>query len=324
MIQAMSDRERELEQYECLFKTFTDPLEGTEIIYHYTSANGLRGIVGSHELWLSNTAFVNDTTECEALKSEEDLFDENDFSNRYVKEAWSNYLKYDMNRNTLYIVSFSATEDFLGQWRAYGSYSIGFETNKLAKSKFNLYECIYNKKKIKDWILEKEKADEWKGDCLDETSKRFAAFNLIYAASMKYKNVSYKAEGEVRLITVSNHSWGLFPNSPGLYKLQSPIHFRDHSVYKAPLPYVKFFLSNDKQEEDEPIATEQKETEEQLKRKRLEQEMNQKRELLPIKEIRIGPMVHQKEAELACEILLSEKGYKDVKVILSEIPYRGF
>jgi hypothetical protein len=323
MILAMSDRERLLEQYECLNKTFTDPLEGIETIYHYTSANGLRGIVGRHELWLSNTAFVNDTTECKALKSEEDLFDKNDFSNPQVKERWFKYLKFDTNRNIHYIVSFSTTEDFLGQWRAYGSYSIGFETNKLAKSNFNLYECVYNKTKIKDWILEKEKADEWKGDCLSERAKRMTAFNLIYAASMKYKNVSYEAEGEVRLITESNHSWEPFSFSPGMYN-QPPIHFRDHSVYKAPLPYVKFFLSNDKQEEDEPIATEQKETEEQLKRKRLEQEMNQKRELLPIKEIRIGPMVHQKEAKLACEILLSEKGYKDVKVILSEIPYRGF
>lgn len=319
----MSDRERELEQYECLFKTFTDPLEGKETIYHYTSANGLRGIVGSHELWLSNTAFVNDTTECKALKSEEDLFDEKDFSNPNVKEAWFRYLKSDMNRNTHYIVSFSTTKDFLGQWRAYGSYSISFETNKLAKDNFNLYECVYNKKKIKDWILEKEKAGEWKGDCLAELTKRFAAVNLIYAASLKYKNVNYESEEEVRLITVSNHSWEPYSNSPEMFKRQYPIHFRDRSVYKTPFPYVKFFLSNDKQEEDEPIATEQKETEEQLKRKRLEQEMNQKRELLPIKEIRIGPMVHQKEAELACEILLSEKGYKDVKVILSEIPYRG-
>lgn len=320
----MSDRERKLEQLKHLFKTFTDPLVGTETIYHYTSADGLRGIVGSNELWLSNTAFVNDITECKALISEKELFDKKDFSNPQVKEKWFNYLKFDTNRNNYYyIVSFSTTKDFLGQWRSYGSYSIGFETNKLAKSKFNLYECVYNKKKIKDWILKKEKAGEWKGDCLDEKAKRLAAFVLIYAASMKYKNVNYEAEGEVRLITASNHSW-YYSDSPEMYERQSPIHFRDHSVYKAPLPYVKFFLSNDKQEEDELIATEQKETEEQLKRKRLEQEMNQKRELLPIKEIRIGPMVHQKEAKLACEILLSEKGYKDVKVILSEIPYRGF
>lgn len=324
MILAMYDRERMLEQGEGLIKTFTDPLEGIETIYHYTSANGLRGIVGSHELWLSNTAFVNDTTECKALKSEEDLFDEKDFSNPYVKEAWFKYLKYDTNGNTHYIVSFSTTKEFLGQWRAYGSYSISFETNKLAKNRLNLYKCVYHKKEIKEWILEKEKADDWKGDCLDEVAKRFAAFNLIYVASMKYKNVSYKDEGEVRLITLSNHSWELDSNHPDMFKRQPPIHFRDHSVYKTPLPYVKFFLSNDKQEENEPIVTEQKETEEQLKRKRLEREMNQKRELLPIKEIRIGPMVHQKEAKLACEILLSEKGYKDVKVILSEIPYRGF
>ena len=318
----MSNHEQKIEQYKRLIKTFTDPLED-DLIYHYTSEEGLRGILTNHEIWLTNTAFVNDTTECKALKSKKDLFDEEDFSNPDVKKAWFDYFN-DKDDNALYTVSFSRTKDFLGQWRAYGSYSIGFETNKLAKSNFNLYECVYDKKEIKKWILAKEKADDWGGKYLNEQAKRMAAHSLIYVASMKYKNVNYKTEREVRLIAVSNHSWGMYSNSPEMFERQSPIHFRGHSVYKAPLAYVKFFFSNDELEEDKLSTTRQEKTEEQLKRKKLEWEANQTRELLPIREIRIGPMVHQKEAELACEILLSEKGYKDCKVISSDIPYRGF
>ena len=47
------------------------------------------------------------------------------------------------------------------------------------------------------------------------------------------------------------------------------------------------------------------------------------RDLLPVQEVWIGPMVRQEEAKLACEIMLQEKGYKDVPVIASDIPYRG-
>ena len=50
----------------------------------------------------------------------------------------------------------------------------------------------------------------------------------------------------------------------------------------------------------------------------------QEKALLPIRDIQIGPMVHQNDAKHACEILLSEKGYKDCTVIPSQIPYRGF
>ena len=63
-----------------------------------------------------------------------------------------------------------------------------------------------------------------------------------------------------------------------------------------------------------------------MKERRLEEENAKIRELLPIKEILVGPMrdQEQEEAKLACEILLSEKGYEGVEVKASEIPYRGF
>ena len=47
------------------------------------------------------------------------------------------------------------------------------------------------------------------------------------------------------------------------------------------------------------------------------------RYLLPIREVLIGPMIHQEEAKFACKILLKDKGYENVKVNVSGIPYRG-
>jgi hypothetical protein len=49
--------EDELRQLRDLTKTFEDTVPGT--VYHYTSPEGFRGIVGNGELWLTNAAFVS-------------------------------------------------------------------------------------------------------------------------------------------------------------------------------------------------------------------------------------------------------------------------
>lgn len=316
----MDKREKGIEQLKSLIKAFADPCAG--IIYHYTSAEGLRGIVESNEIWLTNTEFVNDTTECRALQEETSLFVDDDFSNEYVIDQWRYFIRRpDMDNNT-YIASFSRGKESLEQWRAYGNFRIGFEAEKLVKRRLNLYECVYYREEIKKWILNKEMVKEWEGDCLDDQAKRMAAHSLLFGASKKYKNEHYQKEKEVRLIGVSHHTWS-YPNSPSMYEDDPPIHFRDHPTYKIPVPYVKFFVEG--QEEQENKQEERtRETARQMKERKLNEEKNKRRELLPIKEILIGPMLRQEEARIACEILLGEKGYENVEVNASNIPYRGF
>jgi hypothetical protein len=108
-----------------------------------------------------------------------------------------------------------------------------------------------------------------------------------------------------------------------MYEKDPPIHFRDHPAYKLPVPYVKFFVSKD----DEGPSKDYDDTdmmEQEIKAEKHKVEAEQERGLLPIKEVGIGPMANQKDAELACQILLKERGYKDVEIIPSKIPYRGF
>ena len=56
----MTPRGKGNKQLRRLIASFADSCDG--LIYHYTSAEDLRGIIDRGELWLSNTAFVNDTT----------------------------------------------------------------------------------------------------------------------------------------------------------------------------------------------------------------------------------------------------------------------
>lgn len=317
----MTPREKGNKQLRHLIASFADSCDG--LIYHYTSPEGLRRIIDSGELWLTNTAFVNDTTEGIALKKKTTLFKKNDFKNEFVREAWNRFINRDnIEDNVYYMISFSKKNNSLDQWRAYGSYCIGFEVKDLVRRSFRLYECVYPKRKIKEWILDREGVSEWKGSDLTYRKLRIAANELIYTASKKYKSWYYKSEQEVRLMAVSHHSWG-FDNDPGLYKKESPIYFRDHPVYKVPVPYVKFFVSGNRESRKKQYDGTGK-TEQEIKAEKRDKEKEQKRELLPIWETRIGPMPQQKEAKLACEILLREKGYKDCSVIPSQIPYRGF
>lgn len=313
----MNERLNRLNQFKSLMSAFADSVD--EVIYHHTSAEGLRGIIENSEIWLTNVGFVNDTTECKVLQEEKNLFKDKDFTNSFVRENWKSFVRNSYNDYDAYIASFSRGKESLEQWRAYGNYRIGFKANKIIGPRSNLYSCVYSKKEIKEWILEKEKVKEWGGKSLNDEYKRGAASNLIYAASKKYKNIHFKNEREVRLILISHHTWEPYPNSPTMYKDDPPIHYRDHTAYKTPIPYVKFIIDDD---EAQLIRISEKERE--MKQRKLNEEKTRGRSLLPIEEILIGPMLHQEEAKIACKILLSDKGYKNVKVNVSNIPYRGF
>ena len=308
------------EQLKKLIQAFSEPYSGT--IYHYTSADGISGIIDNHEIWMSNTAFMNDTTELKMLQNAEAIFKDNDFANDAVRREWRETLerqRFNGNRQTdYYMASFSRKKDLLEQWRAYGSFCIGFDAKKLAvKRRVFLYSCLYTEDDIRRWVLKKEKIDEWKG-LADDEEKRNGAYNLFYVASMKYKNKYFKSEKEIRLIASSHHNW-LYENSPKMYEDDLPIHFRRHPLYGFPVPYVKFFIEHESDESTKRM----KETEKEMKERKLKEEGTKARKLLPITEVIVGPMAHQKEAKAACEILLSERGYKKVRVTESNIPYRG-
>jgi hypothetical protein len=280
----------------------------------------ISGIIDKHEIWMSNTTFMNDTTELKALDNATDILKDNDFTNEAVREHWHKMVDTnDMTEPDYYMASFSRKRDSLEQWRAYGNFCIGFEAGKLAiiRRKIFLYECLYTEDELRKWILAKEGIPEWTS--LPDEQRDNAAYNLVHVAPMKYKNKHFGTEEEIRLVAISHHNWGVYANSPVMYEDDLPIHFRPHPLYGFPLPYLRFFI--ERKSNNRPQGTQ--ETETQMKERKLKEEAAKQRELLPITEVIVGPMAYQREAKTACEILLSERGYKQVSVRVSDIPYRG-
>ena len=228
------------EQLRPLLEAFRDPLE--QPIYHYTSAEGFRGIVDSGEIWLTNAAFVNDTTEFRLFWEQAvPVLKQERRPNEWIKKHLEDYGP--SGNDVYYIASFSEQEDSLQQYRAYGSICIGFDPHRMNRSGFNLYRCVYKIDAITRWMREKGAVLGW--DECEDTVKEAAASHLVFAAEAKYKSEHYRSEREVRLVSLSDYTWA-YPDSHQMYARQMPIHFRGHPAHKIPLPYVKFFIPADK------------------------------------------------------------------------------
>ena len=117
-------------------KTESDELPGA--LYHYTSGQGLIGILGSGELHSTNVLYMNDSSEMDYGRSL--LNGVGDDLRPVVSAALRPF--FDRLLKTLetpdfhyYVTCFCAKPDLLSQWRAYGAqaagYSIGFDADDL-------------------------------------------------------------------------------------------------------------------------------------------------------------------------------------------------
>jgi Protein of unknown function (DUF2971) len=134
-----------------------------EVVYHYTSAKSLQGIVESGQIWATDSRYLNDSLEFQyavdltthaivALRSKlpERDWDALDIFQRYLEDA---------PRARIYVASFSAATDVLSQWRAYcptsGGVCVGIATAGLrARDDCLFLQCIYDADSQQTLILE--------------------------------------------------------------------------------------------------------------------------------------------------------------------------
>jgi hypothetical protein len=132
-----------------------------EYLFHYTTAQGLIGILKSKEMWATNVSYLNDSkeiieaAETAALAASNMALQPNVLTDELrllneMKEAAGSAGK------RFYIIAFSEDGDSLSQWRGYcpanGGYAIGFPSKHLmsvAKEQgFYLLKCCYNERQV--------------------------------------------------------------------------------------------------------------------------------------------------------------------------------
>jgi hypothetical protein len=101
-----------------------------DLLYHYTDAAGLRGILQTGRIWATNVRFLNDTKEGELpfeMVVEElaiayaEAPEQTDLMVRHVRAQ-----KYYGGNLPIYLSSFSTVHDSLSQWRGYGGATQGY------------------------------------------------------------------------------------------------------------------------------------------------------------------------------------------------------
>ena len=108
-----------------------------EFLYHYTTAQGLLGILQSGRLWASNSRFMNDPSEIvyatrlfrKVSLAELDAFNARGFKAKgvdLVREYIMGWLQEYEENARVFVACFCTSGDLLSQWRGYGAYGGGY------------------------------------------------------------------------------------------------------------------------------------------------------------------------------------------------------
>jgi Protein of unknown function (DUF2971) len=272
-------------------------------VWHYTSAEGLIGILAHGEMFFTHIACLNDHLEQRYFG---DLVHQGVraliLSN--VDPKLAGMLKYadsvlrdrDFSATWHFAACFSEVLDDLGQWRGYGSgecgYAIGFDVQALStvvqanRPGAILIPMNYDKaaqqlvvddvlRYAQAWFLRKAAG----ASDLEKLAKEFLeafAYELdIFATMMKHP--AFKEEREWRIATA------LGPNETGM------LEFRQKRTLLA--RYLSIKLKNAAGR-------------------------------LPITRVFVGPSPAQRVSQVSVGDLLLKYGYTDIKVERSSVPYR--
>lgn len=280
-----------------------------ETLYHYTTADGLLGIVSSNLLRASNALYMNDASELQYARTLiQEVIAEKlaaggalpglEFLNRCARDNFSilSFLQ-------PHVACFCESGDLLSQWRGYadrgGGYAIGFEALSLARpsdyllnpTEADLLQVEYDNAVQKSTAEERVESVR---NALDECVKEepTAEGDLIPAACMffrdyvanlvfSYKHSAFREEREWRMVCLRQR------DNIESFKLRPGNGFL--------VPYTDLDL-------------------------RMRVGPNTGR--LPISHIVIGPSLHPELAAKAVELLLRKYQFRHVEVRGSEVPLR--
>lgn len=284
--------------HEFLVQEFKNP-----VVYHYTDLNALRGIVTDHDLWLTNSAFLNDYDEGahgrrvvrEALdmrSAQQALAPEQQEFARVIRRRLD-----EAGEQGVYVCCFCLEDDLLGQWRSYAAngtgVSLGFGTSpfqSIAGPDIPLESIglIYLWRVFYDLTTQRKIVD----DCLQiawglgggSVEERIdLAVDALRFFVPTFKNADFSDEREARLIFQPSRSCGVKPTfrvGRGMlvpyYKVTEIAKTAGHPNWRPPLT-----------------------------------------------SIRIGPSPHRDVNRRSVGLLLEKMEYLNVNVDVSNTPYRG-
>lgn len=260
-------------------------------LYHYTTPEGLLGILNTKTIWATQYSHLNDFTELLLAKK---------MAKERIKAQRLDVTLGPLDSDNEFYVSvfsLSTESDLLSQWRAYcptGGYAIGFDFEKLRSlilkrgekaptgPNFLLGRCIYDKREQRDMI------DKWLKNNAPSSGlvKMVKLDKFIQEVGLLIKHHGFKEEHEWRII--SRIMSPIFNDTNRKYGVKWKVRGRNYSL----IEYMEIDLSDE--------------------------------EFHPIREIIVGPCPDKKLAKRFVDRILKKSRMDgDVVVKMSDIPYRN-
>lgn len=277
--------------------------EPPPVLYHYTTQQGILGIIDKKELWATHTQYLNDSREFHHAIGlvKEELRDLKLNPSYREKGAFLNDMEKALagfGTMNVCVCSFSEQGDLLSQWRAYGGgasgFAIGFSGAFLRsvsdRLNFWLVPVLYDETEQRELVrtlLEDVLAENLlrRADAKDQDDNRphlplggnLLAYLNRYAPILKHKSFSEEHEWRIisRPLMCSNERFGYRPGASML------------------IPYFRIALSS----EEQPFDAEK---------------------------IIVGPTPHPQQSSQSLKSLLVRHDLQKTAVRNSEVPYRNW
>ena len=272
-------------------------IDENDLVYHYTSVDGLLGIIKSKSLWFTECSVLNDESEgIHIVEKAKEVLMEQPYEKEYVSFVLDSL--HDKIKSKCFICSFSRDNDSLPLWQNYtksndkAGYNLAFKISDLRNALYkyftifdprvSIWGVVYNEgiqKEILKTTFDKY-YERWKN------TKEMIFLKMFLLSELRifrfqFKHPAFKPENEVRCtIEFSENEYDML-----LIGEQNFIKFRNASGLCA--PYLEI-----------PIEVEK-----------------------AMKEITFSPMIKDSSAIEAVEMLCKKYGL-NCKINTSNIPLR--
>lgn len=264
-----------------------------DVLYHYTSAEGALGILGSHTLRGTSAGYMNDTSEiryglevCAAVLDQElDVcrLDVGREMLKNVRQELQTEIPFEV-----FVTSFTEAADDLSQWRAYGSstcsYALGFrlsifsERDLLRLPKRVEYARNAQEARVREAVRKFVGVVHGRMTKHEATQGFFGLLFHLRRIACTFKHPGFAAEREWRSVETVKHG-------------ERP--FELQVVRGALRPYVTMLAGS-------RMSTH-----------------------LPLVQLRVGYSSNREQAIHGARLLLGRYGYDNAHLELTEIPYRS-
>jgi len=278
------------------------------LLYHYTTPQGLLGILQSQNIWATEASFLNDLYEIQyGLDVTKEILntyikDESTYTKNFSKLTLYYLHLMNSKEEEIYITSFCETSDLLSQWKGYSNfgegYAIGLNLKKLIKSKkseefdhVSIKKVIYDKKtqtkliKSKIQLMIQESCKLINEDISNEDNIiKASAKSLAYALnaqSKRFKSNAFSEEKEWRAIYINS-------TLPNYERIKNKFRMVQTTI----TPYIELHLCKKE---------------------------NTKCKHLPIHKIIVGPKINFKKSTKSINLLYKNLGLSLPKIKESKI-----